>query len=244
MVEYDSSSRSRLPQEGIGSETPKPRIPRFASVRMKTGMEIQNCAYSTGIRFGSKWRRSTRHPPLPEARASRMKSELRNERASAHTTRAAAAQPRHPKSANVMMTDVSGDTFSGRSARTVISKNNHGKREEQISTGHHYPFYPATQEAGSSSDHRSQKSRDQRSRRREQQRDARAIQDSREPVAAEIIGSQPMFLGSCGIRNIPKLVCVIGSRENARQQASDADHDQERDRYGPGMLHVALVRKA
>ena len=44
---------SKLPHEGMGSATPKPRIPRFASLKMNTGIEIQNCAYSTGFKFGT-----------------------------------------------------------------------------------------------------------------------------------------------------------------------------------------------
>ena len=34
-----SSSRRRLPHEGRGSATPRPRMPRFASLRIKTGIE-------------------------------------------------------------------------------------------------------------------------------------------------------------------------------------------------------------
>src|ERR1700747_558346 len=47
-----SSSRSGVPHEGKGSATPSPRMPRFASLKMKTGIEIQNCAYKTGFRLG------------------------------------------------------------------------------------------------------------------------------------------------------------------------------------------------
>src|SRR5208282_2538611 len=62
-----SSSRSRLPQEGSGSATPRPRIPRLASLRMKTGIEIQNCAYRIGFRLGRTCTRKSRGPCKPEA---------------------------------------------------------------------------------------------------------------------------------------------------------------------------------
>src|SRR6266481_7948970 len=55
-----------------------------------------------------------------------MKSESARERASAQTTRAAAAQPRHPRSAKVIATEVTGETFNGNSARTVISRKSQG----------------------------------------------------------------------------------------------------------------------
>ena len=47
------STASALAQ-GSGSATPKPRIPRLASVKIKTGTEIQNCAYKTGFRLGTR----------------------------------------------------------------------------------------------------------------------------------------------------------------------------------------------
>ena len=54
-----SSSRSRLPQVGNGSPTLKPSNPRLASLRMKTGIEIQNCASRIGRRLGSRWRQNS-----------------------------------------------------------------------------------------------------------------------------------------------------------------------------------------
>src|SRR5271165_1813610 len=47
-----SSSRSKLPSDGKGSATPRPRMLRFASDKMKMGTEIQKCASRTGRRFG------------------------------------------------------------------------------------------------------------------------------------------------------------------------------------------------
>ena len=72
-------------------------------------------------------RHNKRSPELPDARANNMKSELRKERASAQTTRAAAAHPRHPSRRNVMAAETIGDTFSGIRARTVISRKSQGK---------------------------------------------------------------------------------------------------------------------
>src|SRR6185503_10876234 len=48
-----SSSRNRPPHDGIGSVMPSPRIPRLASARMNTGIEIQNCAIRIGFKFGN-----------------------------------------------------------------------------------------------------------------------------------------------------------------------------------------------
>src|SRR5258708_7503848 len=46
------SSPSKLPSEGSGSVTPSPNAPKFASVMMNTGTEIQNCANSVPRRLG------------------------------------------------------------------------------------------------------------------------------------------------------------------------------------------------
>ncbi len=46
--------------------------------------------------------------------------------------RAGAAQPRHPSSRKVIITDVTGDVFSGSKARTASNRNSHGQREKQI----------------------------------------------------------------------------------------------------------------
>src|SRR5262249_1466635 len=41
-VTASCSSRSRLPSDGSGSDTPRPSAPRLASAIIKTGIEIQN----------------------------------------------------------------------------------------------------------------------------------------------------------------------------------------------------------
>src|SRR6267154_5796692 len=108
-----SSSRNRLPHEGSGSETPSPSTPKFASAKIKTGTEIQNCAKRRGRRFGAKCRNRSRASEHPCARACKAKSEFRKDFAPAQTTRAPAAQPKQPRIKNVMVTDCRGGTFKG-----------------------------------------------------------------------------------------------------------------------------------
>ena len=55
-----------------------------------------------------------------------MKSDCASDRASAQMMRAAPAHPRHPSIANVISTETIGDTFNGKSARTVISRKSQG----------------------------------------------------------------------------------------------------------------------
>ncbi len=43
-AEKSSKPRIKFPQDGIGSITPRPRMLKLASVRMKSGIEIRNCA--------------------------------------------------------------------------------------------------------------------------------------------------------------------------------------------------------
>src|ERR1700728_659247 len=121
-----SNSFNKLPQEGIGSATPNPRIPRFASLKMKAGIEIQNCAYNTGFKFGNTCIQNSRVPRIPEARACRTKSESRSELAVAQSTRAALVHPSRPNIKNVTNTETTGDTFNGINARTVISRKSQG----------------------------------------------------------------------------------------------------------------------
>ena len=73
--------------------------------------------------------------------------------APAQTTRADAAHPSTPSKANVTITDVDGETFSGNSARTVISRNSHGS-ERNRSVNAIDGFLPgAAQISGEAPDH-------------------------------------------------------------------------------------------
>src|ERR1700680_5331945 len=60
-----------------------------------------------------------------------MKSDCASARAPATIMRAAAAQPKHPSNANVINTETIGDTFRGKSARTVISKKSQGSERKR-----------------------------------------------------------------------------------------------------------------
>ena len=77
--------------------------------------------------------RNKRGPSRPEARACKTKSELRSASALVESTRADAAHPSKPRTRNVIRTETSGETFSGKRARTVISRNNQGKDRNKIS---------------------------------------------------------------------------------------------------------------
>ena len=68
--------------------------------------------------------------------------------APAQTIRADAAHPRTPSKANVTITEAIGDTFSGNRARTVISRNSHGRERTRSVNAidafcHAPPRYPA-----------------------------------------------------------------------------------------------------
>src|ERR1700680_3994226 len=60
-----------------------------------------------------------------------MKSDCDSARASAQMMRAAPAQPKHPSMANVISTEIIGETFRGKSARTVINKKSHGSERKR-----------------------------------------------------------------------------------------------------------------
>ena len=60
-----------------------------------------------------------------------MKSEVRNDCALVHSTRAEAAHPSKPRIRKVMSTEASGETFSGNRARTVINRNNQGRERNK-----------------------------------------------------------------------------------------------------------------
>src|SRR5262249_7884337 len=115
-----------LPHDGRGSLTPNPKIPRLASARMKTGIEIQNWASRIGFRLGSMWMVNNLQPRQPAAFAWRMNSESRRLLTPEHTRRAEAAHPSRPKSEKVIKTDVVGGVLSGSTARTVINRNSQG----------------------------------------------------------------------------------------------------------------------
>src|SRR5215467_7913980 len=100
-AEKSSSPRSRFPHDGSGSITPRPSMLSVASVRTNIGIEIQNCAVNTGLRFGRKWYQIIFQRVQPLARASSRKSELRKFREAAQTTRREVCQPKAPKRANV-----------------------------------------------------------------------------------------------------------------------------------------------
>src|SRR5689334_11918284 len=115
---------------------------------MNTGIEIQNCASSAPRRLGSRWSRTSFSPEKPEARAIQTNSDFIRSLAPEQITRAEAAQPNKPSKAKVTVTDASGETFSGKTARTVISRNSQGtERNRSISNlqqrSVHPPKYPA-----------------------------------------------------------------------------------------------------
>src|SRR5271167_1711019 len=99
-----SKPRRRFPQEGKGSETPRPRTPRLASAMMKIGMDVQNCAESTGRRLGSTCLKNKRCGGQPSACACSTKSDWRIARAPEQMTLPEEDQPRTPRSAKVMVT--------------------------------------------------------------------------------------------------------------------------------------------
>src|SRR5689334_644941 len=92
---------------------------------------------------------------MPDARACRTKSELRNDPAVAQSTRAALVQPNSPNIRNVTNTETTGDTFNGITARTVISKKSHGRERNKSVTAiaalaqvpPRYPAKPPTRAA-------------------------------------------------------------------------------------------------
>ena len=98
---------------------------------MNSGIEIQNWANRIGRRLGSKWRQNSRHRETPLARACSRKSELTSVRVPARMMRAGAAQPRHPSSRNVIITDVTGEVLSGNKARTASNRNSQGSERNR-----------------------------------------------------------------------------------------------------------------
>src|SRR6478609_7948468 len=115
---------------------------------MKTGIEIQNCARSAPRRLGKRCSRTSFNPEKPEARAIHTNSDFIRFLAPAQITRAEAAHPRSPSRAKVTVTDASGETFNGKTARTVIRRNSQGtERNKSISNlqqrSVHPPKYPA-----------------------------------------------------------------------------------------------------
>src|SRR6185312_11104564 len=109
-----------------GSDTPSPSAPKLASAMMKTGIEIQNCASNAPRRLGSRCSRISLNPEKPEALAIHINSDFIRFLAPAQITRAEAAHPNRPNKANVTVTEASGETFNGSTARTVIRRKSHG----------------------------------------------------------------------------------------------------------------------
>jgi len=98
-------------------------------------METRNCACRTGRIFGINWIATRRCGEQPKARAFSMNVDDLIDRTPAHTTRAVAAQPKSPSSANVITPLSEGDRFSGSMARTVIRRKSHGnERKTSIAT--------------------------------------------------------------------------------------------------------------
>src|SRR5215468_3753452 len=143
-----SSPRSKLPQEGKGSITPRPSMLSVASARMNTGMEIQNCAKRTGRKFGRTCLKTVRVELHPVARAIRRKSDSRRLRAEAQTTRSEDAHPSKPRRRNVQEIESAGEISSGNNARKVSSTNKSGNAIDKSAAARmmrcgHPPYSPA-----------------------------------------------------------------------------------------------------
>src|SRR5215471_718765 len=119
-------SRSKLPNDGKGSETPSPSAPRLASAMIKTGTEIQNCASSVPRKLGSRCNHMSLKPEKPAARAVQTNSDCINAFVPAQITREDAAHPSSPRRRKVTAADACGETFKGKAARTVISRKSQG----------------------------------------------------------------------------------------------------------------------
>src|ERR1044071_10045032 len=98
---------------------------------MNTGIEIQNCASRAPRKLGSRWSRTSFSPEKPEARAIQTNSDFIRSLAPEQITRAEAAQPSRPSSAKVTVTEASGETFSGKPARTVLSRKTQGQETNE-----------------------------------------------------------------------------------------------------------------
>src|SRR5690348_10884233 len=127
-MEKSSKPRKRFPHDGSGSMTPSPSILKVASVKMNTGMAIQNCANRTGRRLGSTCRKTILQRVHPAARANSRKSELRRSREAAQTTRKAEDQPSRPSSKKVAMIDTTGEMSRGNAARKATRTRSEERR--------------------------------------------------------------------------------------------------------------------
>ena len=93
---------------------------------MNTGSAIQNCAISTGQRFGATWTDNNRRRETPIARACNTNSDSRSALERAIRIRAGTPQPNSPSIKKVIIAETIGDVFSGSRQRTINSKNSHG----------------------------------------------------------------------------------------------------------------------
>src|SRR3974390_1691067 len=121
-----SISTSKLPNEGTGSLTPRPKRLKLASARMNTGTAIQNCAATTGIRLGATCADRSLTREIPAARADRTNSASRSAPARANMTLAGTPQPKRPSMVKVIAAETAGDVFNGSSALMISSRNSHG----------------------------------------------------------------------------------------------------------------------
>ena len=84
------------PQEASGYLMPRPRKLSVASVRMMPPRPMVACTMSSGMTFGTRWRKMRREMRMPVASVATMKSCSRRDRIWPRTTRATPVQPMMP----------------------------------------------------------------------------------------------------------------------------------------------------
>ena len=163
--------------------------------------------------------------------------------------RAGAAQPKHPSSRNVIITDVTGDVFNGSKARTASNRNSQGSERNRSTPAVTKRSQTSAQVSRRAADQPGKQRGKQRRGRRQQQGDARAVEQAGKAVATQFVGAQPElrrwrsadeFAGLLGIG----VLCKPARRERGRDghsQNSQRDFLFETHSAAPGFQAVSAM---
>ncbi len=130
----------------------------------------------------------------------------------------------------MIITDVTGDVFSGSSARTASSRNSHGSDRNRsmpavTMRSQRPPRYPAAPPISAGD-----QSGEQRRGGRQQQRNARAVEQPRKTVAPQFVGSQPKLGGWRRADDVAKLFGIRVRAMNSRPLTKRPRHSQNHQR--------------
>ena len=186
--------RISVPSDGAVGGTPTPRNDSVASVMMAMARWMVAITSTGPMTLGRMWRRRMVKGPMPIRRAACTYSLLRSTSVEPRTVRAYCTPARNAdREDQDVQRQLVVHVARQQAARHAVDQQRHqdgGKRELHVGDAHDDAVDPSARIAADQPERDAQDHGEQHRGKAHQQRDARAIQDGRQDIAALVVGAQ------------------------------------------------------